>query len=536
MATTDPDIIGALSKPATWGPDIADVRVIHTHGSIVFLVGDAVYKLKRAVDLGFLDYSTLDRRGAMCRAEVALNRRLAPDIYVGVVPITARGDGVEIGGDGPVLEWAVHMKRLPDDASWAAMVERGDLGVRHAQVVATRLAQFHREARRSPEIAAWGAFEPMAAACRDNIAALRSSPTVVAELVARLDDATEHALQDCRGLIERRAAAGVPCEFHGDLRLEHVYDLGRDPGGAARPEDLRIIDCIEFSDALRHGDPVADVAFLVMDLRMHGAWSLAGALVDAWVEASGDADARTLMPLMCSYRSAVRAKVRAIQATDDGLSVDEREHARSLARGHLVHACAELASPESRPCLVLVGGLPGTGKSHLAADLEQRAGLQWIRADAVRKELAGLDPNASGRDTIEGGIYTHAWNDRTYGECLARADAIIERGGRAIVDASFKEERRRLQFIDCARRLGVPVRMLCCTASPDAIRRRLAERTDDPSDADWTIYEHAMRTWDPYGTATEAVVTEIDTEGPHAQTVELALAAMRADGLYGARG
>lgn len=528
MPSTDPQVLAALSDPATYGPAVTEVAVIHTHASVVFLAGDRVYKIKRPVDFGFLDYSTLARREAMCRAEVELNRRLAPDIYLGVVAITRTGDRVTIGGDGTVVEWAVHMVRLPESACWTAMLAGHTVEPEHARAVGVRLARFHREARRGPAIAAWGGFGPVAAACRDNITALRGSATVVPELVSRLDVATERELVRCRARIDTRAASEVPCEFHGDLRIEHVYDLG----GGARPEDLRIVDCIEFSDALRHGDPVADLAFLAMDLRMHGAWALADALVDAWIEASGDGDAHGLLPLYCSYRSAVRAKVRAIQANDPGLSETERAHARELARGHLVLACAELAPPRQRPCLILVGGLPGTGKSRLAADLERRADLVWIRADAVRKELAGLDPLASGRGAIEGGIYTHAWNDRTYGECLARADAILERGGRAIVDASFKDEGRRNEFVAHARRMGVRVRMLCTQAPPDAIRRRLAERTADPSDADWTIYEHALRTWEPYGADTRGLVTDIDTERPHEQTVALALAQLQADGLW----
>lgn len=521
------EILAALGDPATYGAGVRDVQVIHTHASVVFLAGDRVYKLKRPVDFGFLDYSTLTRREAMCRAEVALNRRLAPDVYRGVVPITVEDGHVAIDGNGTILEWAVAMKRLPDAACWSTRLAAGELQPEHARAVGRRLAQFHRTARRSPAIAAWASFDRVAAACRDNITALRSRSSASPALVERLHLATEAALTAARPQIEARAAAGIPCEFHGDLRVEHVYDLG----GVARVEDLRIVDCIEFSDALRHGDPAADIAFLTMDLRMHGGWALAAALERAWLEESHDAEAAALLPLYASYRSAVRAKVRAMQADDPGLSADERAHALSLARGHLVLACGELSPPPQRPALVLVAGLPGTGKSRLADDLERQAGLTWIRADAVRKELAGIDPLASGHDAIEAGIYTAAWNDRTYGECLARADRLLEAGGRAIVDASFKEERRRREFIDHARRLGVRVRLLCCVAPPEAIRTRLAERTADPSDADWHIYEHAVRTWDPYGDDTARVVTTIDTERPHAETVAAALDQLRRDGL-----
>jgi predicted kinase len=227
----------------------------------------------------------------------------------------------------------------------------------------------------------------------------------------------------------------------------------------------------------------------------------------------------------------VRAKVRALQARD--VAPPEREQLRMLARGHLLLALGELAAPEERPGLVLVAGLPGTGKSRLAADLQATAGLQWIRADAVRKELAGLDEHESGRAAIEGGIYTPDWNDRTYGECMARAERILLRGGRAIVDASFKEERRRRDFIALARKLGVPVRILSCRASDEAVRERLAARVGDPSDADWSIYEHARRTWDPFAKPTAAVAAWIDTTGPHEETLETALEELRRCNLLG---
>jgi len=531
MDTSYADVVAALSRPETHGSDDTPVRVIHTHASVVFLAGARAYKIKKPVDFGFLDYSTLGRREAMCRAETELNRRLAPDVYLGVVPITRDGGHLTIDGLGEIVEWAVAMKRLPDAATWSAMLARGELQAGHVRTVGRLLAEFHRDARRGPEISRWGGFDHLARQCRDNLDALATlgddlvGPTVL----QRLRDGTERELEARRALVHQRMRADVPCELHGDLRLEHVYDLG----GHGESADIRIVDCVEFSEQLRHGDPVSDIAFLVMDLRMHGAWGLADDLVDAWIAGTGDPDARTLLPLFSSYRSAVRAKVRALQARDPALGPKPRAEVRVLARGHILLALGELAPAEERPCLVLVAGLPGTGKSMLAADLERTAGLRWIRADAVRKELAGLDPHASGHTDIEGGIYTPAWNDRTYGECLARAERILIDGGRVVIDASFKEERRRREFLALAQRLAVPARILCCVAPGEAVQRRLAERAGDPSDADWDIYQHASRTWDPFSASTAERTAMIDTSGPHAQSVESAIEELRRCGLLG---
>ncbi|MBC8070313.1 MAG: AAA family ATPase [Deltaproteobacteria bacterium] len=521
----NPELLAALRDPSFYGGDAAEVEIIETHASTVFLAGARVLKLKKPVDLGFLDYSTLPRREAMCRAEVELNRRLAPDVYVRVVAITRDADRFVLDGGGTVVEWAVEMLRMPDAASWSAMLTRGELGSEHARVVGERIARFHAEATRGPVAASWAVFEPVAQACRDNFLALAPAD----ELVTRLRALTEAELARRRTAIDARAAAGVACEIHGDLRLEHVYDLG----GRARPEDLRILDCVEFSAALRHGDPVADIAFLVMDLRMHGAWAQADALLSSWSSTRNDPGAAELLPFYAAYRSMVRAKVRGLQAEATGIAAETRARVRTSARGHLVLAYGELAAPADRPALVLVAGLPGTGKSRLAADIEARAAMTWIRADAVRKELAGLSDRASGRADIEAGLYTHAWNDRTYGECLARAERLLTSGGRVVVDASFKDEHRREAFLDLARRLGTRARIFCCVAPAAAVRARLAERVDDPSDADWSIYEHAERTWDAYGARTREWVTEIDTDLAHELAVGHALARLRDDGLLG---
>jgi hypothetical protein len=521
-------IVTALSDPASYDPRPPDVTVIHTHASVVSLAGERVYKIKKAVDLGFLDYSTLARREAMCRAEVELNRRLARDVYLDVVPVMQYGDRIAIAGDrnGTVVEWAVVMRRLDEAGSWSTLVAERRLTLAQVRDAARHIAQFHRDAVRGAAV--WGSFDAVASACRDNFAVLRRELGDLA-LLQRVEAATERELAARREVIDARVRDGVVREIHGDLRLEHLYDTG----GRGRVEDLRIIDCVEFSDALRHGDPAIDIAFLAMDLRMHGAWSLADELSTAWLGAMGDAGAAELLPLFCAYRSAVRAKVRALQAHGSALDDAARDDARALALGHLVLAAGELAAPDERPALVLVGGLPGTGKSLLAADLQRQAGMTWIRADAVRKELAGLRADASGKSEIEGGIYTHEWNDRTYGECLARARRVLEGGGRVIVDASFKEERRREEMIAVAGACGARVHMLICAAPPDAVRTRLAERHDDPSDADWTIYEHAVRTWDELGVRSAAVTSTIDTERAHEATVEAALECLRACGVLG---
>jgi aminoglycoside phosphotransferase family enzyme/predicted kinase len=517
------DLLDPLAHPRVARPPV----LVQTHASAVILAGDDVYKLKKPVDLGFLDYSTLARRQAMCAAEVALNQRLAPGVYVGVVPITERDGRAVLGGEGEPIEYAVHMRRLSEEATLSAHVRRGPVDAAVLERVGRTIARFHAGARRGPDVSRWAEFELVRDNCRDNFTSLAPHAGSVApvEELLRLRLETEAELDLQRARIEHRAAHDVPCETHGDLRLEHVYLLDE--------SRIAIIDCIEFSPRYSCADPIADIAFLAMDLRAHGAWPEARALLAAYFDECGDDDGRALVPLYIAYRSGVRAKVRALQANAAAIPAHQRQIALQLARAHVQLAVGELAPAGERPCLVFVGGLPGTGKSVLSSGLAASAEFVWLRADAIRKELAGLDPLASGRADVRSGIYTPEWNERTYAECLARAKTALYAGRRVLVDASFKDEVRRRACVEAARDWGVPALFLECTSSPDLVRGRLAARVNDPSDADWSIYEHVRRTWEPLGPRTAALHATIDTSGSREDSLRHALAALEAAGLCG---
>jgi aminoglycoside phosphotransferase family enzyme/predicted kinase len=522
-------LLTALSDPAAYPhrPSAVDVR--QTHISMVFLAGDRVYKVKKPVNFGFLDFRSLEQRRHFCEEEVRLNRRLAPDVYRGVIPVTLAPSGsLQIGGKGEVVEWAVEMERLPDEATLLARLRSGTAGRAEVETLAARVAAFHAAAEGGPHVAAFGNFDVVAGNVRDNLSrdALTVGETVSAAVFSRLQARTEAALTRLRPLIESRAARGVPRDTHGDLRLDHVYLFPDRPP----PRDLVIIDSIEFNERFRYADPVADMAFLVMDLRFHRRDDLAGDFADAYFRHSGDDEGRNLLHFYTAYRAAVRGKVDGLRASEPEVTPEERARAVRHARAHWLLTLSELEEPGRRPCLLLTAGLPGTGKSTLAKELATSSGFRVIRSDAVRKELAG----ASGGGAAFGeGIYSAEWTRRTYAECLRRAENLLFEGERVLVDASFREEPWRRDFVEAAGRLAVPVVLLHCRAEAGAVRQRLENRRGDVSDADWTVYQQAAERWEDFAPATRSLVAELPPAGDAEAVLAHALGELRRRGLHG---
>ena len=555
-------LIDALRRPAAYpwlgAPEPeADpewqAEVIQTHISVVFLVDRDVIKIHKPVDLGFLDFTTLAARKRDCEAEVEVNAELAPGIYRGVAAIVRRGDQVVVereldqlddldASDAELVEWAVWMRRLPESATFQQLLERRALARPQLWSLAATLASFYRDgaerAAAHPELTRYGDLETVSENLRENFAQLdaiidearsagRPEP-IDRDLITRLRNASENELAKLRELIRARFQAGKIRDTHGDLRLDHVYHLGcirpgypdrGRPGypSRGRPADaelvdaelldaigrreLLIVDRIEFNDRFRWADPIADVAFLIMDLQARGAWQLARCFADDFINASQDREGEALLPFYTGYRATVRAKVAAIAAAELERGPEACAQARAKAEARARLALVELSRPRERPCMVLVAGLPGTGKSVLARALRETGGFVWIRSDEVRKRLAGLDPLADHHGEIGEGLYTKAWSDRTYTACLERAAEICTAGGRALVDASFTDGERREAFVSAAIAWGVPVHLLVVSAPPEIVHERLRAREKapqrDPSDATVAVYEAARTRWSP---------------------------------------
>ncbi len=492
-------LIEGLSNTEAYPHAVDRVEIRQTHISVVALAGDYVYKVRKPLDLGFLDFTTLGARLHDCREEVRLNRRLAPDVYLDVVPLVETDRALRIGGPGAAVEYAVKMRRLPQDATLREHLRRDELAAPVMAALGRRIAAFHSAAETGPHVDRYGRLDVVAGNARENLEQARPhvGTCLSAAVHGRLSEALERRLQRHGPLIEQRAAAHVPRDTHGDLHLDHVYLFDvpeRDP-----PYEFVIIDCVEFNERFRYADPVADMAFLVMDLLSHNRWDLAEPFVESYFRAAEDAEGRRLLAFYAAYRAAVRGKVGGMLAHAEEVPSPQRARALRRARGHWLLALSELETPARRPGLVLVGGLPGTGKTTLASELAREAGFRVVSADVVRKELAGIEPTSSASAAFGEGIYTDEWNDRTYAECLERAEALLFEGERVIVDASFREAKRRRAFLDTAGAWGVRSLFLRCETDAQIVQSRLAARSGAASDADWSIHEAAARRWETGG-------------------------------------
>lgn len=525
----EPDrLIEALSFPEAYPENtFRDFEVHQTHISVVFLAGDLAYKVKKPVDLEFLDFTTLERRLYFCREEVRLNRRLAPGVYLGVVPVTETDGGLRMEGEGEPVEYAVKMRRLPPEARLLARLEHEQVSPQLVKEIARRIAAFHVGAAAGPRVSRQARFSVVAGNARENLDQSRAhvGETISCEVFDRFSALQEKELEELHPLIERRADRDVPRDTHGDLHLDHVYLFPeQDP-----PADVIAIDCIEFNERFRYADPVADMAFLVMDLLYHRRADLAHAFAEAYFDAAGDDEGRRLLPFYVAYRAAVRGKVEGMITEEEEVPAAERRSAVDRSRAHWLLALAQLEVPAGRPCLVLVGGLPGTGKTTLAESLARRSGFVVLSSDLTRKELAGLDPETSTAAEFGAGIYTAEWNERTYDALLNRAAEGLFRGERILVDASFREEGGRRAFLKLAPRFGVPGLLFLCEAPAAVVLGRLATGTprSGSSDADQEIYRHAAEAWENPSSDTAADMRRVDTGGPLEASVQAAVEHLR---------
>ncbi len=502
-----PEIVQDLLRCKAYGLASGEVTLRTTHASWVFLTERDVWKLKRPVDLGFLDFRDVESRRRACEDEVRLNRRLAPDVYLGVEPVHRTVQGHAFGGDGPVVDWAVHMRRLPDGASASSLLAQGRLDAGSLSAVADRLASFLGAARPTAHFGAPAALDRN---LDENFAQV--APFVGELLDQRTFDEVE-AFQrgELTGNAARfaaRVAENRVREGHGDLRLEHVYLLPAKDG----PPLPVVIDCIEFAERFRCGDTAAELAFLSMELECAGRPDLSAGLIARFAEASDDFGLYGVLDFYLSYRAWVRGKIAAFVAVDPStpfaMSASKREEARrffGLAR-------ASSGRPLDRPFLIAVGGVIGSGKSSLAAELGRQLAVPVVSSDRTRKLSAGLPPTSR----ADGTLYSKSERERTYGEIIRRASQVLQSGRGVILDATFSTRHWRQLAADAARAAEATFVFVETRCRPDLLVGRLAERREKPSVSDATeaLLEPFLRAYEPVTSQDPQPCLVVDTDEP----------------------
>jgi aminoglycoside phosphotransferase family enzyme/predicted kinase len=504
-------VVAAMRDARFYPHGPAHVEEVETHISHVFLAGERAYKLKKPVVLPFLDYASLERRRRYCEEEVRLNRRLAPDAYLGVRSIARADGGLRLAEpDAPgAVEYAVEMRRLPTDRSLERLVRAGEVGEEEIEQVAETIVAFHHGAAPAPPTHADD--EAIKERLDENLrTTLRfvgaPIPRDAYSAVERFWDAFVLARRD---LLLARAARGRVREGHGDLRAEHVV---------LEPDRVTIYDCVEFDERLRQVDVASDLAFLYMDLERLGASGLAGALVRAYVDRSGDRDIESLLPFYASYRAWVRAKaacLRAEQLQDGDPRADAlREDARSLCE------LARRMTWRSRlPLVVVLCGVAASGKSTLARALSHSSGYVHLSSDAARKRLAGLAPSERGG----GELYREDVTLRTY-EALARgAREHVERGEGAIVDATYRRQAWRRRLLETLAPTGARTLFIECRAPAGILEGRAGAREESPeggSDATRAVVAKQLGEFEPLDDVAPHDHLPTRTDRPPSATLE----------------
>ncbi len=482
-------LVERLKRPTAYPHPAQRVEVLETHISYVLLAGDFAYKVKKPVRLSFLDFSTLEKRRFYCEEELRLNRRAAPSLYLDVVPVG--GEPPAFGSAEEPLEYAVKMRRFPQEGLLDHLAREHRLAPAHVDAFAAAVARMHVSAPRAPDEDAALAIERATRPALDNlldIGALEPAAAVRASLNA-LAAWTRDESERLRQRFALRHGDGFVRECHGDLHL-----------GNAVLADGEVVpfDAIEFEPAFRWIDVMSDVAFAAMDLHAHGEGALAARFVNRYLEETGDYGGARMLRFYMVYRAMVRAKVARIRMHQPRISTSQYGEAQSGFFEH-VRLALKLARP-APPALVVMHGLSGSGKTVASERLVEALGAVRIRSDVERKRLHGLGAAARTDSPPGGGLYAAETTRRTYAHLAVLAHEVLAAGLPAIVDASFLHRADRMRFQDVARAAGAVFQIASCVAPPEVLERRVAERARaaaDASEADAAVLELQRRSAEP---------------------------------------
>ena len=503
----DSTLIKALFKADAYTHEIAAVSLVETHISWVLLTGNYAYKIKKPVNFGFLDFSTLENRRFYCLEELRLNRRLTAELYLDVVPITGTPARPKMGGIGEAIEYAVRMVQFPAGCTLSERAERGQLSVEDCDQITAIIAGFHETVDRADAASPYGSSECIKHWFVENFSHI--GPLLI-------DDGHKRQLQAIQawgedewnskaGLMQRRKQQGQVRECHGDLHLSNMTLIDG---------KVVLFDCIEFNPRLRWIDVISEIAFLVIDLLHFGYDCLAYRFLNHYLQHTGDYQGLAVLRYYLVYRALVRAKVALLrqvqQHHDTTLSAPVCEEYTGFAN------LAEHFTHVGRVALIITHGYSGSGKSTLAGQLAEKTGALQIRSDRERKRLFGYAAQERTGSGLDSGAYTAKAGLKTYQHLADCGKAVLEAGFSAIIDAAFLKTEQRNLFRRLAANLGVPFMIIDFQASEEELGRRIGQRQNDVSEATVDVLRHQLQSAQPLSPEEQACAITINTESDNA--------------------
>lgn len=485
-------LVAFLRDPRSYPRGGRRVHLVQTHASWLVLTGRRVYKVKKPVDFGFLDFSTLEKRRHFCHREVALNRRLCPGLHLGVLPISLHRGRLRFGPGGEVVEYAIEMRRLPERYFMLRLLARGEITPPEVDRIVATLAPFYAAQESTPAVAAWGRIARLRISTRENFRQTRAfiGHTLSRPAFETIRLFTAACYRHHAALFAARVREGRIRDCHGDLHLEHLH---------LTPRRLTIYDCIEFNDRFRSIDVASDIAFLAMDFDFRGHPALAGHLSRRMARALRDPGLLRLLPFYQCYRAYVRGKVESLHAAAPGIPEAERRATQHRAARYFRLALRYAVSGPA-PLVLIVMGRVGAGKSTLARSLAHELGWAVHSSDRIRKELAGVPLHTRGTPAERRRLYAPAMTTRTYAALARQALEEVRQHRGAILDATFGSPLRRAALCRRLQRAGVACCFIEARAATATLRRRLAARahsTAEISDARLDDFPALDRAYQP---------------------------------------
>jgi len=501
-------LLARLQDAARFDHPVTAFELIETHISFVLLTGPCAYKIKKAVNFGFLDYSSLAKRHQQCREELRLNRRTAPQLYLEVVAIGGPLSDPQPGASTNIIEYAVKMRQFDQAALFSRLLARGRLDAGLIEALAQQVADFHQRVAPVEPDSAFGTPATVWHFVAENFRQIREQHVAagIASLLDHVEDWSRQRFGELEPLLQQRRSDGLVRDCHGDLHLNNIVLLDGQP---------LLFDCIEFNPALRCIDIISEIAFLVMDLEEHDEAGLANLCLNRWLMETGDYAGLRLLRFYQCYRAMVRAKVAALRLAQTPAATPEHQQARQAVQDYL-----ELASRYTRPgkpCLLITHGLSGCGKTWFSRRLLQQLPLIHLRSDVERKRLFGLRPTERSDSAVGGGIYTPEATARTYQRLAELSELLLASGFTVLVDATFLDPARRRRFRQLAARHDAPFHILSLEAEAAVLRERLRQRAraaHDASEADLAVLEQQLAHYSPLDAEELSFTLRIDSQQP----------------------